>query len=141
MRRRRRGQASLSRCTRRTGRSSCRVEEQYECISNRARKYCDLKYHDYWLSDDLYELYPSTAFVFQLGAEMLAGNDVEKSNALTLIKELWNSKYMVVLLGLFGDAVGNMGTVIDHWPDDFAESLVGDGHAPATYYVLVQHST
>lgn len=116
-------------------------EEQYECISNRARKYCDLKYHDYWLSDDLYELYPSTAFVFQLGAEMLAGNDVEKSNALTLIKELWNSKYMVVLLGLFGDAVGNMGTVIDHWPDDFAESLVGDGHAPATYYVLVQHST
>lgn len=35
-----------------------------------------------------YKLYPSTAFIFQLGAEVLGGESVESS----LFTELWNSK-------------------------------------------------
>lgn len=91
----------------------------------------------YWFSDDNYELYPSTAFIFQLVAEMLAGSKAEQENAMTLIKELWNSKYSVVILAFVGDAFGDLMNLISNLPSDPMD-LVGDGHAPATYYVLIQ---
>ena len=86
----------------------------------------------YWFSDDDYELYPSTAFIFRLTAEMLAGSKAEQENAMTLIEELWNSKYSVVSLAFVGDLT----VLISNLPSDPMD-LVGDGHAPATYYVLI----
>lgn len=113
------------------------TDAQYACISTRAYRYCDVIDHDYWFSDDNYELYPSTAFVFQLVAELLAGSDAEKSNAITLLKELWNSKYSVVILAFIGDTkVADAVDLIKNFPSDPMD-LVGDGHAPATYYVLI----
>ena len=112
------------------------TDAQYSCISERARRYCNIVPHDYWFSDDNYELYPSTAFVFQLAAEMLAGSKAEQENAMTLIKELWNSKYSVVILAFVGDAFGDLKDLISNLPSDPMD-LVGDGHAPATYYVLI----
>ena len=112
------------------------TDAQYACISERASRYCDVVYHNYWFSDDNYELYPSTAFVFQLVAELLAGSDAEKENVMTLVWELWNSKYTVVILAFVGDAFGDVKDLISNLPSNPMD-LVGDGHAPATYYVLI----
>lgn len=107
-------------------------DNQYNAISARAKRYCVLEERKLVWSHLGYKLYPSTAFVFQLGAEAIAGQSIEKS----LITELWNSKYSgVILLFLVND--GGLGDVLDMWKEGrLGDSLVGDGHAPATYYVL-----
>lgn len=112
------------------------TDEQYACISGRALRYCDIVPHNYWFSDDNYELYPSTAFVFQLVAEMLGGSDADKENVMTLVPELWNSKYSAVILAFIGDSFGDLKDLLNNMPSDPMD-LVGDGHAPATYYVLI----
>ncbi len=111
-------------------------DDQYACISERAKRYCDLTERTSIFGNHKgYKLYPSTAFIFQLGAEMLAGSDQEKDNVGVIVKELWNSKYAVVIVLFLGDAVWNMGSFEDL---SLGESLIGDGHAPATYYILTQ---
>lgn len=111
-------------------------DDQYECISKRAKRYCKLEERTGLFGGHKgYKLYPSTAFVFQLGAEMLAGSNQEKENVKTIAKELWNSKYSGVILLFLGDSIKNMGSFKDM---EMGESLIGDGHAPATYYVLTQ---
>lgn len=109
-------------------------DKQYSSISERAKRYCTINERKLFGKHMGYKLYPSTAFIFQLGAEVLGGESVESS----LFTELWNSKYSsVILLFLVND--GGAGDVYDLWKDGrLGESLVGDGHAPATYYVLVE---
>lgn len=113
-------------------------DEQFRYITDRARRFCDIEERtSIFGNHNGYKLYPSTAFVFQLGAELLAGNDQEKNNAWELIKELWNSKYGAMLVLFLGDAITNWGSFSDiSISDPF--TLIGDGHAPATYYVLTQ---
>lgn len=111
--------------------------KQYGYISARAQKYCTLKVRKFLGIKTGYKLYPTLAFVFQLAAELIAGSGTEKDNAVEIFKELWNSKYTAAIVLLVGDGIGNLSTVINHWPTEFSESLVGDGHAPATYYILV----
>lgn len=77
------------------------------------------------------------AFFFQLGAEALAGTSEEKENVNDIIGKFWNSKYAATLLSILLD-VGFDSTV--NLPEQFGEFLVGDGHAPATYYVLINDS-
>lgn len=111
-------------------------DEQYGYISTRAKRYCDLKGRTNILGEhNGYKLYPSTAFIFQLGAEALAGSEKEKANVMEILPELWNSKYAAVLVLLFGDILSNKSME----GLDLEASLVGDGHAPATYYVLTNN--
>lgn len=113
-------------------------DDQYKCISERAKRYCDIVERNSLFGKHLgYKLYPSTAFIFQLGAEALAGSDEEKENVVVIIKELWNSKYTGVLLLFLGDAVTNFSSFEGM---TLGETLVGDGHAPATYYVLIDNN-
>lgn len=111
-------------------------DNQLACISNRAKRYCDITERTFWGRHTGYKLYPSTAFVFQLGAEILAGSDLEKDNAITIIKELWNSKYGGVIVLFLGDSLMNLDSFKNL---SIGESLIGDGHAPATYYVLTKY--
>ena len=107
-------------------------DKQYNAISRRAKRYCSLEEREFFGFHQGYKLYPSTAFIFQLGAEAISGQHVDSS----LIKELWNSKYTGVIL-LFLTKDGGISDVIQMWSEGrLSESLVGDGHAPATYYVL-----
>ena len=109
-------------------------DSQYGCISKRAKRYCRLEERNGIFGGHKgYKLYPTTAFIFQLGAEMLAGSDKEKENVKTIIPELWNSKYTGVIIFFLGDAIGNRDSFKNM---ELGESLIGDGHAPATYYVL-----
>ena len=113
-------------------------DEQYGYISTRAKRYCDLTERTSIFGGEHkgWKLYPSTAFIFQLGAEMLAGSDTEKSNVTELIPELWNSRYTGVILLFLGDAALNWDSFEGM---ELSDTLVGDGHAPATYYVLTQN--
>lgn len=109
-------------------------DKQYSYISDRAMRYCDLVERNSILGNHKgWKLYPSTAFVFQLGAEMLGGSPIQQNNVKSLIPEFWNSKYAGVILLFVGDALRNAGSFMDM---ELGETLVGDGHAPATYYVL-----
>lgn len=110
-------------------------DEQYGYISERAMRYCDLVERRSFLGNRKgYKLYPSMAFVFQLGAEMLAGSEEEKANVMALLPELWNSEYVAAALLFVGD-VG-----IDSLLSlELGAELIGDGHALATYYVLTQN--
>lgn len=112
-------------------------DEKYNCITSREFRYCDVNDIQLLGHHTGYSLYPSTAFVFQLGAEFLGGDQSAKDNAWVLVKELWNSKYGAVALLLLGDVVSDVRSSSDHAPKELGESLVGDGHAPATYYVLL----
>lgn len=113
-------------------------DAQYACISARAKRYCGFterftlftKKHNGW------KLHASTAFVFQLGAEMLGGSAQEQNNVKSLISEFWNSKFSGLLLLFVGDAIWNWGSFSSM---ELGESLVGDGHSPATYYVLINN--
>lgn len=107
-------------------------DKQYNAISARAKRYCVLEERKLLWTHLGYKLYPTTAFVFQLGAEGIAGQPVE----LSLITELWNSKYTgVILLFLVND--GGTTNIKELWQEGrIGISLIGDGHAPATYYVL-----
>lgn len=112
-------------------------DSQYKCISERAKKYCKLKERtSIFGNHNGYKLYPSTAFLFQLGAEEIAGSDKEKDNVVEILKELWNSKYSGVILLFLGDAAWNWKSFKDM---KFDQSLIGDGHAPATYYVGINY--
>jgi hypothetical protein len=108
------------------------TDEQYLMISERAKRYCKLEKRTSLRGNDKgYKLYPSTMFMLQLGMEIYAGTETEKSNACKLKNEFWNSKYMaagVVLLGTVW---------LTGLPSDLDASVVGDGHSPSTYYVLV----
>ena len=109
-------------------------DKQYSYISDRAMRYCDLVERNSILGNHKgWKLYPSTAFVFQLGAEMLGGSPIQQNNVKSLIPEFWNSKYAGVILLFVGDALRNAGSFMDM---ELGKTLVGDGHAPATYYVL-----
>lgn len=74
---------------------------------------------------------------FQFGAETLAGTPVEKENVENLIIEFWNSQYISALAGIVWDLAKDKNTNL---PEQFGEFLVGDAHAPATYYVLTNDS-
>lgn len=67
---------------------------------------------------------------------MLAGSDTEKNNVSALLPELWNSRYTGVILLFIGDAALNWSSFEDM---ELSDTLVGDGHAPATYYVLIKN--
>lgn len=113
-------------------------DEQYGYVPERAKRYCDLTERTSIFGNHKgYKLYPSTAFIFQLGAEMLAGSKTEQDNVKALIPELWNSKYAAVVLLFLGDAVTHKSSFEGM---EFGQSLVGDGHAPATYYVLTHNN-
>ena len=113
-------------------------DDQYDKISDRAKRYCKIEERiSVFGNHKGYKVYPSLAFFFQLGAEALAGTSEEKENAGDLIGEFWNSKYSVTLVSILLD-VGFDSTV--NLPEQLGEFLVGDGHAPATYYVLINDS-
>lgn len=112
-------------------------EDKYKCITDREFRYCDVTDIKFFEKHLGYGLYPSAAFVFQLGAEFLGGNQSDKDKAFELVKELWNSKYGAVALLLLGDEISYIKHSVSHMPKEFGESLVGDGHAPATYYILL----
>ena len=110
-------------------------DEQYGCISERAKRYCDLVERRSFLGNRKgYKLYPSMAFVFQLGAEMLAGSEEEKANVMALLPELWNSEYVAAALLFVGDV--GIDSILSL---KLGVELIGDGHALATYYVLTQN--
>ena len=113
------------------------TDEQYSFISERAKRYCTIvERKSIFGNHKGYKLYPSTAFLFQLGAEGLGG--VAKGTG-ELLKELWNSRYAAVIVLLLGDAVTNLDTIKNNAPSALNQALVGDGHAPATYYVLTHN--
>lgn len=106
-------------------------DKQYAMISDRAKRYCKItERKSIFGKHKGYKLYPSTIFIFQLGMEIYAGSDKEKSNAKELLKEFGNSKFAGALVLLLGEAV------FTGLPDKLDESMVGDGHSPSTYYVL-----
>lgn len=105
-------------------------DKQYTMISDRALKYCKMEEREFFGHHTGYKLYPSTMFIFQLGMEVLAGTDKEKSNATDLLKEMLNSKYAWCIVLLATDIGRSRETL------EFDTALVGDGHAPNTYYTL-----
>ena len=110
-------------------------DSQYEMISERAKRYCKIEERTKLFSGEHkgYALYPTTMFVFQLGIEIYAGNKEEKNNAKELLEELVNSKYSVALVILLGEAY------LSGLPDTIDESVIGDGHAPISYFVLAEY--
>ena len=68
--------------------------------------------------------------MFQLGMEIYAGSEKEKSNALELMKEFGNSKFAGAIALLLGEAV------FTGLPKNLDASIVGDGHSPTTYWML-----
>jgi hypothetical protein len=113
-------------------------DDQYDMIPDRAKRYCKIVERlSIFGNHKGYTLYPSLAFFFQLGAEALAGNSEEKENVIELIKEFGNSKYAFTIFRIWAGAGINPNV---DFPKQFGEFLVGDGHAPATYYVLVNDS-
>lgn len=109
-------------------------DDQYNMISERAKRYCKLEERKSLIlkKHKGYKLYPSTIFMFQLGMEIYAGSDQEKKNALDLLPEFINSKFAWAIVLLLGEAVW------DGLPENLDESMVGDGHAPASYYLLIK---
>lgn len=114
-------------------------DAQYSYISKRAKRFCKLTERKSVFGNHMgYTLNPSLSFVLQLGMEMLTKeNDEEANHILSLLKELWNSKYGIAVAALLGDGInifnqyGGFGLDPTH--------LIGDGHAPATYYVLIHN--
>ncbi len=116
------------------------TSEQYDMISKRALKYCTAEKRAVFSG---YKLKPTPAFFFQLGAEIYKGNDTEKSNALELISDFLMefrnaSAIITITIRLFA---GNDKAIHDlkNLIKNADLSYVGDGHAPATYYVLMQY--
>jgi hypothetical protein len=108
------------------------TNEQYLLISERAKRYCKLeKRTSWWGKDKGYKLYPSTMFMLQLGMELYAGTETEKSNAMELKNEFLNSKYAAAAVVLLGTV-----WLTKEMPSDLDASVIGDGHSPSTYYVL-----
>ena len=113
-------------------------DEQYDMISARAKRYLKIKERvSIFGNHKGYKIYPSLAFFFQLGAEALGGSAEEKENTGEIIKEFWNSKYCWYLCRILASVVTSKSV---DFPSQFGEFLVGDGHAPATYYVLINDS-
>ncbi len=115
------------------------TDEQYALISERAKRFCKLEERRGFFTNNHkgYKVYPSLAFFFQMGAEALAGSEDEKDNVTELISEFWNSKYAATILSILFDIGFDKSVAL---PDQLGEFLVGDGHAPATYYVLINDS-
>ena len=112
-------------------------ELQYNLISDRAKALC-------WIDEEIenykYTLYPSAAYVFQLFAEA-AGDE---TNVLALLEVLADSDYGTGLLYIFygqSSAVSSLVSVIftdtQLNPSNNVKEWMGDGHAPATYYVIL----
>jgi hypothetical protein len=117
------------------------TDEQYDCISERALRYCKIEERKGWRGGHKgYKLYPSTAFVFQLVAELIAGNKTDQSNACEIAKELLNSKYTSAILIFVGNdiSVNELFSQIGNIKDN-GYAVVGDGHALDTYYVLMNN--
>ncbi|MCD8232332.1 MAG: InlB B-repeat-containing protein [Clostridiales bacterium] len=108
-------------------------DDQYACISSRAKQYCDLEERTSIFGNHKgYKLSPSTAFVLQLLAEILQADEDVKDDAKSIMSELINTKYGAAV-ALF--LVGNLGNGL------FTENmeLVEDVHPTATYYVLIHN--
>lgn len=128
-------------------------KEQARIISWRARKYCELKDKDIPIVGLRYDLYPSTAFVMQLAAELLQGEDqTAKDHAGKLIKEFGNTVYGDVLIGTIGiicidkDGLYSGHLDYDFWhPIDSIKNGAGSAfvnmHCPSTYYAIVSSGT
>ena len=130
------------------------TEEQKNGIPERALRYCDITDHDAWFSDNKYELYPSLAFVFQLGAEGLGDKKTvvrdgkvqiearpaeERAGVGSLAYELWNSKYAGAIAMFAVSNIGDVAEILKKWSKGMdPKDLAGDGHLPETYYVLIQ---
>ena len=139
-------------------------QKKFDGIPSIARKYCELVKDTSFFGNVQYELYPTLEFVFQLFSPMLgdketildgscvAYRDVGDKTGSSVIMELWNSKYglaVALLLSAFlgGEELDVTGRVIVRDVNiiklvdnvigmEDALELVGDGHAPATYYIL-----
>lgn len=139
-------------------------QNKYDGIPPIAKKYCDLVKDTSFFGNVQYELYPTLEFVFQLLSPSLGKHEtildgtnvryenVRQKTKANVIIELWNTKYgfaVALLLSAFigGEHIDPVGHVIVRdtniiklidnviGMDDIFE-LVGDGHAPATYYIL-----
>ena len=117
-------------------------DKQYKYVSERAQRYCKITERNApvfgWHLG--YKLYPTTAFVFQLLAEFIAGYKTD--NVIALLPEFWNSKYVAVILLFLGEAAIEIRYVnpdlLSGMSFDIME-MMGNGHAPATYYILTHH--
>lgn len=109
--------------------------EQYQIISDRAKRYCDIEvvYKNNEISK--YKLYPSLGFFFQLVAEFLGGEETTKDNILSILCEFWNSRYSPILLFLLVDAKNNVDVVKENLTLPY--KAMADGHTTATYYFFV----
>ncbi len=114
-------------------------DDQYNMFSWRSKRYCSFEERKtlFFGNHKGWKVYPSLAMFFQFGAEALAGSQTEKDNVSELLPEFWNSKFAGAIL-LFLGGVGFDSDV--DLPEVLGENLVGDGHAPATYYVAVHDS-
>ncbi|MCR4745262.1 MAG: InlB B-repeat-containing protein [Lachnospiraceae bacterium] len=109
-------------------------DEQYGWLDSRLLRYCTVEERKLLGAHLGWKMYPSTAFVFQILADYIS-NDGNK-NSVKLIPELWNSRFTPVIALLLKDAVSNR----DELPGVADPiKIMGDGHAPATYYVLTDY--
>ena len=113
------------------------TDEQYLCISERAKRYCSLPERTSIFGKHKgYKLYPSTAFILQFAVDWAFDDEYKDKDMFSIFKELWNSRYSPVLVLLLGDGVKNWDTLKENAPSELTMTLMGDGHATATYYVL-----
>jgi len=61
---------------------------------------------------------------------MYYGSEKETLNAGKLMREFINTKYTLMIIYVFRNKKGNQMFYI------FDQSLLADGHSPATYYVI-----
>ncbi len=112
-------------------------DEQYDMISSRAKRFCKIEERKFLFMHAGYKVYPSLAFFLQLASEGLAGSEKEKENVKKIIGEFWNSKCAGAIISILFDIGFDKSVAL---PEQLGEFLVGDGHAPATYYVLINDS-
>ncbi len=129
-------------------------EKQKNAIPERALAYCDIVDNKVLgIIKNGYDLHPSLAFIFQLGAEAFGGyktvcdgsvirfdkrTNEEKGDIVSLAKEMWNSRYSAAL-SLFllknkEDAVVKLIKLTTGEMD--AMDMFGDAHSTATYYII-----
>ena len=110
--------------------------EDYNKLSSRAKKYCKMTERKFLWKCVGYKLYPNTAFVLQLLADSMCGDVPPISILIKLLK----SKYIAVFLALAFDGVKELDLREDVFCHEIKLSLIGDGHATATYYVLTHYN-
>ncbi|MBP5222460.1 MAG: cellulose binding domain-containing protein [Lachnospiraceae bacterium] len=112
-------------------------DSEYNKVSYRQKRYCKIEERKLFSWHLGYKLYPSLSYICQLGAEALGDDAQLRNNAVDLFPEFWNSKYGVALVLALGQSIFNFDV---SWPEKLGEELVGDAHAPATYYVIIHDS-